>query len=428
MHACAFWCLDIIHTHSLHGCMELHDTLIQIDSLHIIWTVQRPENASHSCACVRTHWTVIGGWPQHGWCGSKRKVDMKTHNWMRNLGNVLLYGLEIGVCLYVCVCVWCLTQAVLGTVVTPDSPCLRVRVWVNLKKKREIMRDISAETPVDGGWERERWWQEATERIKEEMSSERGVKEPRWWGDQVRDAWGRRAVNRKEFCQTIAVVTAAWTLKAYQFAVYVHSVRSKTQRQVVTKYRLSDHKLLKEEDIKSTWLPRERAEHVIRTWRASFLDKIVKPQSPRLLDEEKLNGSSHGVFHRNTGDRVAPSLSMRALKYTHASECSSLWYKKMETRINKSNWDTIRKTCVCKLLDKASQRRTKQTDGEEDVKEHSVWNSFPVFTVNSKQTNKGAIWINTTVELMAPYAYFITDAPPQSQRISCQLRQCSFVI
>lgn len=38
--------------------------------------------------------------------------------------------------------------------------------------------------------------------------------------------------------------------KDKQLAVYVHSVRSKTQRHVLTKYRLSDHKLLKEEDIK----------------------------------------------------------------------------------------------------------------------------------------------------------------------------------
>lgn len=160
-----------------------------------------------------------------------------------------------------------------------------------------------------------------------------------------------------------------------------------------------------------------------------FFDKIVKPQFPHSPDEEKLKRSSRSMFHRNTGDRVAPLLSMHAPKYTHASECSSLWYKRMEvTRINKSNWDTIRKTCVRKLLDKASQRWTKQTDGEEDVKEHSVWNSFPVFTVDSKQTNKGAIWINTTVELMAPYAYFNTDAHPQSQRVSCQPRQCSFVI
>lgn len=109
----------------------------------------------------------------------------------------------------------------------------------------------------------------------------------------------------------------------------------------------------------------------------------------------------------------------------NVAHCDSRGWKRLT---NKSNWDTIRKTGVCKLLDKAGQRWTKPTDGEEDVKEHSVWDLFPAFTISGKQTNKGAIWINSTVELMAPYAYFITDAHPQSQCVSCQLRQCSFVI
>lgn len=66
---------------------------------------------------------------------------------------------------------------------------------------------------------------------------------------------------------------------------------------------------------------------------------------------------------------------------------------------------------MCKLLDKASQRRTKQTDGGEDVREH-----FSLKLRLQATANEGAIWISTSAELMAPYAYFITDAHPQSQR------------
>lgn len=65
------------------------------------------------------------------------------------------------------------------------------------------MRDISAEVPVDEWWEGEKCWQEVTERIKEEKGSERGVKELRWSGDQVRCGGRRWEANGKEFCQKI---------------------------------------------------------------------------------------------------------------------------------------------------------------------------------------------------------------------------------
>lgn len=68
---------------------------------------------------------------------------------------------------------------------------------------------------------------------------------------------------------------------------------------------------------------------------------------------------------------VAPSLSMHLKTHmlVDLAQCNTRGCKRF---INKSNWDTIRKTCARKLLDEESQRRTEQTDGEEDVKEHSV--------------------------------------------------------
>ena len=60
----------------------------------------------------------------------------------------------------------------------------------------------------------------------------------------------------------------------------------------------------------------------------------------------------------------------------NVAHCSTRGWKRL---VNKKQVGDNRED---KLLDEASQRWTKQTDGEEDVKEHSVSNSLPVFTVS----------------------------------------------